>query len=227
MDNGSTLDALSQESLSQRVMEAMTEQIVSGRLLPGQRVDVGYYASQWKVSVTPVRDAARHLETLGFLKVLPRRGVFVSELGAKDVKDIFDLRAALETTAMRLATPLIPKSEAARALKLYKMAGEAPAGEQRDKLLPKVDLLIHTLAVQYCDNPRLQKMMEGLRDLVKWCQRTIILRLDEPFMTTLPEHIAICEAVCGRDPERAAAAMQAHLDSTSERIQAFLREQKK
>jgi DNA-binding FadR family transcriptional regulator len=84
-------------------------------------------------------------------------------------------------------------------------------------------MLIHALAVDYCDNPRLQKMMEGMRDLVKWCQRTIIQQLDEPFMTTLPEHIAICEAVCARDPERAATAMQTHLDNTSERIQAFLR----
>lgn len=43
----------------------------------------------------------------------------------------------------------------------------------------------------------------------------------EPFMTML---LAICEAVCARDPERAAAAMQTHLNKTAERIQDFLRE---
>ena len=217
------LDPLAQETLSRRVLDALSEQILSGRLLPGQRVDLGYYASKWEVSVTPVRDAAKQLEALGFLKVLPRRGVFVTELTPKEVKDIFDVRTALETTAVRLATPRIPKAEADRALRLYTKAGEAPPGKERDRMLPKIDLLIHTLAVDYCDNPRLQKMMEGMRDLVKWCQRTTVLNLHEPFMTTLPEHIAICEAVCARDPARAAAAMQAHLDSTSERMQAFLR----
>jgi DNA-binding GntR family transcriptional regulator len=224
-DAEESLGALAQESLSRRVMEAFSDQILSGRLVPGQRVDLGFYASKWEVSITPVRDAAKQLEALGFLKVLPRRGVFVAELSAKEVKDIFDLRTSLETTAVRLATPRIPKAEAERALQLYIKAGEAPPGKERLRLLPKVDLLIHTLALTYCDNPRLQKMMEGMRDLVKWCQSTIILKLNEPFMTTLPEHIAICEAVCARDPERAAAAMQTHLNNTSERIQAFLREE--
>lgn len=219
-----SLDVLAQETLSRRVTDALSEQILSGRLVPGQRVDLGYYAAKWEVSVTPVRDAAKQLEALGFLKVLPRRGVFVTELSAKEVKDILDVRTALETTAVRLATPRIPEREARRALELYSRAGEAPPGKERARLLPKVDLLIHTLAVAYCDNPRLQKMMEGMRDLVKWCQRTIILKLDEPFMTTLPEHIAICEAVCARDADRAALAMQTHLANTSERIQAFLGE---
>ncbi|MBN8994300.1 MAG: GntR family transcriptional regulator [Rhizobiales bacterium] len=219
-----SFDGLAQETLSRRVTDALSDQILSGKLVPGQRVDLGYYATKWDVSVTPVRDAARQLEALGFLKVLPRRGVFVTELSAKEVKDIFDVRTSLETTAVRLATPRIPRAEADRALALYRSAGDAPAGRKRARLLPQVDLLIHTLAVQYCDNPRLQKMMEGMRDLVKWCQRTIILKLDEPFMTTLPEHIAICEAVCAGDAERAAEAMQAHLNNTSERIQAFLRD---
>lgn len=218
------LGALTQETLSNRVTEALSEQILSGRLAPGQRVDLGYLASKWEVSVTPVRDAAKQLEALGFLKVLPRRGVFVAELSAKEVKDIFDLRAALETAAVRLATPRIPKAEAEKALKLYVKAGEAPMGKERDRLLPKVDLLVHTMALTFCDNPRLQKMMEGIRDMVRWCQSTIILHLNEPFLTTLPEHIAICEAICAGDAERAASAMHTHIENTSQRIQAFLRE---
>lgn len=217
-------ESLAQETLSNRVTEALSEQILSGRLAPGQRVDLGHFAAKWEVSVTPVRDAAKQLEALGFLKVLPRRGVFVAELSAKEVKDIFDLRSALETMAARLAAPRVPKSEAEKALKLYIKAGEAPAGKERDRLLPKVDLLVHSLALSYCDNPRLQKMMEGIRDMVRWCQSTIIVNQNEPFMTALPEHIAICEALCAADAARAAAAMQAHIENTSERIQAYLRE---
>jgi DNA-binding GntR family transcriptional regulator len=217
------LGALTQETLSYRVTEALSEQILSGRLAFGQRIDLGYFASKWEVSITPVRDAAKQLEALGFLKVLPRRGVFVAELSPKEVKDIFDLRCALETMAVRLATPRIPRSEAQGALRLYVQAGEAAAGKERDRLLPKVDLLVHSLALNFCDNPRLQKMMEGIRDMVRWCQSTIILRLNEPFMTTLPEHIAICEAICAGDAETAAAAMQLHIENTSQRIQVFLR----
>src|ERR1700678_1590884 len=92
----SPANSLTQDSLAQKVAEALSEQIVSGRLLPRQRVDLSHYAALWNVSVTPLRDAGKHLESLGLIKVLPRRGVFVADLGAKEVKDIFDVRIALE-----------------------------------------------------------------------------------------------------------------------------------
>jgi DNA-binding GntR family transcriptional regulator len=213
--------SLAQETLAERVVEALADEIVSGRLAPGQRVDLAHYATKWHVSITPVRDAIKQLESNGFLVVLPRRGVFVTELTAKEVKDIFDVRIALESVAIRLATPRIPAEDSARALDLYVTARDT-AGRQRARLLPKIDLLIHSLALKYCDNTRLQKTIENMTDLVKWCQNTIILNVDEPFVATLPEHIAICEAVCARDPERAAKAMHIHLTNTSERIQEFL-----
>jgi len=213
--------ALIQETLAARGAKALTAEIVSGRLAPGARVDLAHYASRWHVSITPVRDAIKQLESLGFLQVQPRRGVFVAELTAKDVKDIFDVRTALETAAIKLATPLIPTEKISRALALYIQARNT-SGRSRARILPQVDLLIHTLALQYCDNPRLQATVANMTDLIKWCQRTFITHSAEPFSDTLPEHIAICEAVRDRDPERAAKAMQIHLTNTSIRIQHFL-----
>jgi DNA-binding GntR family transcriptional regulator len=216
--------SLSQDSLAVKVAEALSEEILSGRLPPGQRVDLNHYSSLWEVSITPLRDAAKQLEMQGLIYVLPRRGVFVAELTAKELKDIFDVRIALESTAVRLATPKIPRDTAERALKLYVAARDSDSEAERKRSLPKIDLVIHKLAEQYCDNRRLQKLMGEVHGLVKWCQRTIILRLEEPYMTTLPEHIAICEAVCAGDPDRAAAAMTEHLTNSLSRIQTFLAE---
>ena len=113
----SSPNSLAQESLAKKVAEALSEQIVSGRLSPGQRVDLSHYATLWNVSVTPLRDAAKHLESLGLIRVLARRGVFVADLGPKEVKDIFDVRIALETTAARLAATKIPVDKSERALR--------------------------------------------------------------------------------------------------------------
>jgi DNA-binding GntR family transcriptional regulator len=217
-----SVDQLSQESLSTKAAEALSEQILSGQLQPGQRVDLNQFAAKWNVSITPLRDAARQLEALGLINVMPRRGVFVAQLSAKELKNIFDVRIALETVAIRLATPRIPRQQAERALRLYKAARDSTSDAERNRVLPKIDMLIHNLGYDHCDNPRLQKLIEGMRDLVKWSQRTIIVNLNEPFMTTVPEHIAICEAVCDRDADRAAAAMQDHLSCTLKRIQSFL-----
>lgn len=218
-------DLIAQRSLAESVTEALLKEIVSGHLAPGQRVDLASYATRWGVSITPVRDAAKQLEAQGFLKVLARRGVFVSELTAKEVRDIFDVRIALESVAIRLATPLIPQVEIEKALRLYADAGLAATTRERNRLLRKIDALIHILAVQYCGNNRLRKMMEEIRDFVRWCQNTIIVNLNEPFLVTLPEHVRICEAVRDRDPARAEEAMRVHLTNTFERIEMHLAQQ--
>lgn len=218
-DNG----AFDQESLAEKAMDALSKEIFSGRLAPGQRVDLAAYAEKWKISVTPIRDAAKHLESIGLLKVLARRGVFVAEINLKDLKDIFDVRIALECAAIRLATPRIPDREARRALELYQSAKEQRTAAERARLLPKIDALIHDLAHEHCGNPRLQKIMNGIRYLIKWSQSTIIVNMQEPFSKTLPEHIAICQAVCARDPERAVNAMQVHLQNTYERLEVLIR----
>lgn len=217
-----TVDPLAQESLSTKVADALSEQIRSGQLRPGQRIDLNHFATMWNVSITPLRDAARHLEGLGLVHVMPRRGVFVAKLSTKELRDIFDVRIALETAAIRLATPNIPRQQAERALRLYKTARDSASATERNRSLQKVDMLIHDLGQNHCGNPRLQKLMEGMRDLVKWSQSTIILNLTEPFITTLPEHIAICQAVCDRDADLAAAAMHDHLSRTLRRIEVFL-----
>lgn len=215
--------SLAQESLAERAADALSEEILSGRLLPGQRVDLSHYAATWKVSITPLRDAVKNLESVGLVRVLPRRGVFVAELTVKELKDIFDVRTALECAAIRLATPRIPKAEARRALGLYTKARDAASDAERRRLLPQIDLLIHTLGQEYCGNVRLQKLMDGMRDLIRLSQRTITAKLDEPFTTTLPEHIAICEAVCEGDAELAAERMHLHLENTFARIAEFLK----
>lgn len=214
--------SLSQASLANLVMEALSQEILSGRLLPGERLDLRHYAARWKVSITPMRDAVKNLEALGFLTVLARRGVYVAQLSVKDVKDLFDVRVALEGEAVRLAAPRMPQDEAQQALALYRRAGEIEDAGERDRLLPEVDMLVHTLVMRYCDNARLKALMESMTAMVRWTQNTIIQNLDEPFRTTLPEHIAICQALCERDVDRAVAAMRAHLLNTSRRIEAFL-----
>ncbi|MBC2666097.1 GntR family transcriptional regulator [Novosphingobium flavum] len=215
-------EPIAQRSLAESVGEALLREIFSARLLPGARVDLAAYAALWDVSITPVRDAAKNLETQGFLKVRARRGVFVAELGPKEVRDIFDVRIALECAAIRLATPDIPEHEIVRAIGLYTDAGTTTDPRERERLLRKVDALIHSIAQKWCGNARLAKLLEELGELVHWCQNTIIAQLDEPLFVTLPEHLGICEAVRARDPERAEQAMRVHLTNTLERIQTFL-----
>jgi len=212
-------------SLSEQVEQALRSEILSGRLAPKQRIDLQGYRKHWSISVTPLRDAVKVLETIGFVEVSPRRGVFVSQIDRAALKEIFELRIALEPMAIRLATPVIPIEEARNVLMLYSQAQNASPKQKKDELLPKIDLLVHNLDLRHCGNQRLIKTMGGLRDLIRWSQQTIIRNLKNPYETALPEHIRICEAVCARDAAGAAEAMRVHLENAYKRIERFLEAQ--
>jgi DNA-binding GntR family transcriptional regulator len=205
-------------SLSAQVENALKEEILSGRLLPGQRIDLQGLAKTWNVSPTPLRDAARSLATQGLVSVSPRRGVFVAAVDKKALKEIFELRVALECTATELATPIVPIHEVEDALSAYKRARDATNERERRKTLAAIDNLIHDVIIQNCGNSRLIKIMNGLRDHVRWSQQTIIARASQPYNDSLPEHIRIAEAVCSRDTAAAVATMREHLENSYHRI---------
>ena len=209
-------------SLGEQVAEALKNEILSGRLAPKQRIDIGRYASDWNVSSTPMRDAVKQLEAAGLVEVSPRRGVYVSEIDRQELREIFELRTALESLAIRSATERIPLAEAERALGLYRTAAEAPDDGDREQMLREIDALIHDLSIEYCGNTRLVKLLGTLRALINWSRNTLISHLERPYAEALPEHIEIAEAVCARDGERAAEAMRTHLENSYNRIATVL-----
>lgn len=217
MTNVAKKDEFNREPLAEQVRQAFREEIISGQLEGNQRIDVNHYANKWSISTTPIRDAFRQLETEGLLRVSPRRGVFVTGLDWKEIKEIYEVRMAIECTAIRLATRNIPPAAAQSVLNSYVAARDAD-GQDRTRLLRNSDFKVHELAMNYCGNERLQRMAESIHDLVRWARQTLIHKLARPFDDTLNEHIAICEAVCDGDGDRAAEEMQAHLEMTIARI---------
>ena len=211
-----------QQSLAEQVQQFLRGQIISGEIGPGERIDPKALAKDHAISPMPVRDAMRMLDQEGFLEVSPRRGVFVSQMTRIDFKEIFELRIALECMAVRLSVDRIPEAEAAETLAAYCDLGRLPNSEERNARLSEIDNLVHKVCINHCGNARLIRQMHNLQDMIRWAQSTTIQYLNEPFETTLPEHIRICEAFVQRDGPEAEAAMESHLSATSQRIQEHL-----
>lgn len=204
-------------SLSEQVEDALRQEITEGRVRPGQRVTITDYQDRWNVSSTPFRDAIRALEIQGFVKVEPRKGVYVAPLNIETIKEIFDLRIGLECIATELATALVPQETAESARSAYLELKSVLATEDSASLGAR-DRLVHDLAREHCGNRRLQRLLLGQMDLFRWAQNAIIQNLPHSYELALPEHIAIMNAVCDRDALRAAAAMRSHLENSRERL---------
>lgn len=83
------------QSLAEQIAAQLSERIVTGAYAPGQRIMEQAVAAEFAVSRGPVREALRLLEKDGLVTILPRRGAQVTNLSAAEVKEIFDIRAAL------------------------------------------------------------------------------------------------------------------------------------
>jgi len=205
-------------SLSDQVEVALKDEILSGRLRPGERINPGDLQAAWSVSSTPLRDAVRSLERQGFVTVEARKGIRVAPIDAEMVTEIFEVRMALECMAVEGAARRVPEEEAERVLEAYRKAKRAAeAGDVGPA--SKSDRLVHDLARLHCGNRQLQKALDSRMELIRWAQRTINRKLTAAYVIALPEHLRIMEAIRARDSEGAARAMRAHLEQSLQRLQ--------
>lgn len=202
--------------LSSQIERELKRGIVTGELKPGQKISIEELAAQWQVSSTPVRDAIRRLEAIGFLKVAPRKSVYVAKMDARTFKDIFDLRVALECMAVELALPNLPVSLIDEVIAAYETAFAQSSLDHDLEPLRNVDPLVHELFLNHCGNAKLVEIMDGLSDLITWA-RKIIVRQPQSYEIAHHEHMAVLRATRAGDSPAAQAAMRRHLRNSCER----------
>ena len=204
-------------SLGEQIEIALREEILEGKLRPGQRLSLQELAQRWEVSSMPVRDAVRRLESSGFLVVAPRSGIYVAKFDKDRFKNILDIRIALECLAVELSIHLIPDAEIEAAIAIYQDAGGRLEKTGDATALIDQDNLVHNLIFKHCANPELIETMRGIQHLIHWGHRIAAASHPDAFVRALPEHLAILDALRHRNVEEARSAMQTHLTNTLQR----------
>ena len=85
------------------VFNTLRESILKGEMKPGERLMEIHLANKLGVSRTPIREAIRKLELEGLVTMIPRRGAEVAQITAKSLRDVLEVRQALDALAMELA----------------------------------------------------------------------------------------------------------------------------
>src|ERR1700721_3934435 len=101
-------------TVAARITKAIAEQIIAGTLKPDAPLRQDHVAREFSSSHVPVREAFRQLEAQHLVVALPRRGVRVAPLDAGSVREISEMRAALEVVALRHAAPRLTPAHLAR-----------------------------------------------------------------------------------------------------------------
>ncbi len=199
------------------VAEVLREAITGGHLRANQPLPQDEIAAQLRVSHIPVREALRQLQSEGLVTYQPNRGAQVSALTAEEISEIYDIRAILETAAVRRATPrlsLATLQQAERILDAAEAATDGAAWGSHD-----VDF--HQLIYDLDGRPRLQELISGLLRRVDryWLTHGLMLTHRDEFER---EHRSLLEALRRRDGDAAAQLLEQHLTGAAELLVAEL-----
>ena len=89
----------------------MKEHLINCTYAPGSILNEAHLTAGLKLSRTPVREAVSRLESEGFVKVIPKKGIYVTDILLSDVLQIYQIRMEFEPTILRLAASRLPKEE--------------------------------------------------------------------------------------------------------------------
>jgi DNA-binding GntR family transcriptional regulator len=194
------------KSVADRIADALAKRIVLGELRPGQKVGQDRIAAEFQASHVPVREAFRRLEARGLLVSEPRRGVRVAPIDPSAVREVAQMRAALEVLALRHAARKLTKADfdAARtAIAAGEASGDLIVWEEANRRF-------HRAITAPCEMPRLMRAIEDLHQASSRFLLTTWKNLDwQPRSDA--EHRAIIDSMERGDMERAAALLQGHI----------------
>ncbi|HVC33134.1 MAG TPA: GntR family transcriptional regulator [Chloroflexota bacterium] len=200
--------------LSERVYVSLREEIFRQALRPGFRLDVRDIASAYDTSVAPVRHALARLHEEGLVEIAPRRGTFVSRVGPRDVREIFQIRRMIETGAVQVLGARLPAEASEKlAVVIEQMEALAEGESFRDyDAYIRLDAEFHRIPLAALANARLLRLYEGLHAHIH-VARGLYPVASKRASSTLAEHRAIWAAYQEHDVSAARQALLTHLEN--------------
>jgi DNA-binding GntR family transcriptional regulator len=192
------------------VAEFIKNGIRSGKFAAGQRLVASELAADLKVSLGVVREALSLLDGAGLIALLPNRGAQIRPLTRDDVRQIFELREALEGQAAALAARNLQGMKPRQALMdAFRKADKAAStGDVVD--YRSANAAFHQMILSLANNPRLVDVASELTVPIYQLQLTMLLN-DPELKAAAAGHRRIVDAILGGDAERARTEMQDHV----------------
>lgn len=198
------------------VFNTLRKAILTGQLKPGERLMEVHLASRLGVSRTPIREAIRKLELEGLVIMIPRRGAEVARITEKSLKDVLEVRRALDALSVELACDRITQEDISRLLEACR-AFERAVREGDASVIASEDVALHDIIVEATGNVRLQQLVNNLSEQM-YRFRFVYIKEESQHDNLIAEHREIYESIVSRDKERAAAAARLHIDNQERSI---------
>lgn len=214
-----TLSLAERGSTSRLIATALRAAIVDGTLPPGAPLRQDAIARHFSVSAIPVREALRQLESEGWARVAMNKGATVAPLSADEAREVYEIRAALESLAVGLAIPAHTPASLDRAAALC----QAASVETEPSRYVSRNEAFHMSLYEPAGRPQLLGLIGTLHERG---ERYLRLKFGLPSYKgeSDREHVELLEAVRRSDVATAQSLVTKHLIDTGELLYRLLRQ---
>jgi DNA-binding GntR family transcriptional regulator len=183
------------------------------------RLDERKLAQDFGISRTPVREAMAQLESEGFVRLVPRRGIYVVRKTKREVIELITAWAALESMAARLITQTASAEEIAGLRRLFATFERGADAAKLDEY-SEVNIEFHQTIIRLSRNKVLIDMAENLFAHMRMIRRKTIGEKDR-VARSIQDHINIIEALEARSTDRAEELVRDHALGLADHVARF------
>jgi len=201
------------KNLDQKVYQILKKKIIERKLLPGEKIPQEKLAQELGISRTPLISALKYLEKEKLVEAVPRRGFFVRLFSKQEMIYIFELREVLEGLAARRAAAHISDEQILQLQNFFRAFN--PNTQIADlKAYSREDRRFHHFVIEAGSKEFLKSILENY-NIISYSYQTVSSEgLIRPPDLTLPEHLAVIDAISRRDQNAAETLMRLHLSKT-------------
>lgn len=206
------------------VFNTLRQAILRGELKPGERLMEIQLANKLGVSRTPVREAIRKLELEGLVLMIPRKGAEVADITEKSLRDVLEVREALEELAVRLACDKIT-SEGIEELKKAARDFRRVLKSNDITEIAEADVRFHDVICIATENQKLVQLLNNLREQM-YRYRIEYLKDSRVYEKLLAEHEEIIRHIENGEKEKAAKVVSQHIENQAQAVTDVIRTKK-
>jgi len=202
--------------LADQAFMALRDLLLRGEVRAGQLVSIAELVEKTGLPLAPVREAVKHAESTGLVRILPKRGVLVIEPTPDTIQSCFHLRCMLDQEGARILAarlgeaPMQALREEHAAVRDQASEGITPELQQ---WAMAVDWKLHLALSSALVNPLAARVYASNYDCITVLQQSRRL-LPERIIPAMDEHLRIIDAVLAGHEEDAMRAVRAHLAGT-------------
>ena len=178
--------------------------ILSGHYRPGEIFSESAMVADLGISRTPIREAISILEMEGFLSIVPKKGILVTDILLSDIVQIFQARMEIEPITLKMAGPHMRKEEVMKWIRIFE--SDEPSVDQGYQ----TDTAMHLDIISHCNNSYIIDMMNKVFDKN---MRVIISSTENKahIKEARQEHLDILHCILDENYEQGAAKMRTHI----------------